>query len=140
MTVLIPIHGELDDPGRRAIERGLALVADDPNPELVVLGVRTVSEGDRRNRGHLRKEVEAAFGELPAHYVVRDGVVPEETVLDEAARVGADHIVVSERPGDHDHGGGLGRYLRGRLGLEVELASYLDERSDATVHDVTAMA
>lgn len=84
---------------------------------------------DRIPRSTLRETVEAEFGTIPAHYVVRDGFLYEEAVLDEAIRQQVDHIVLSERRRT-----AWQQLLREALGFEVDLESFLPEHLDAEIH------
>lgn len=132
MNVLIPVRCPLNDRNRRAIERGLELVADESNPELLIVYVNRLSKDDRIPRHALREAVEAEFGTIPAHYVVRDGFLYEAAILDEAIRQHADHIVLSERRRK-----AWQQLLREALDIEVDLGSFLSKHLDAEIHVVT---
>jgi len=83
-TTLVSVRYPLTDDSHRTISRGLDHTAGDDS--LIVLHVALLQNGDSITREELRAAVEAEFGELPAHYVVRQGYVLEEAIVDEAAR------------------------------------------------------
>jgi len=124
-TTLVSVRYPLTADSHRTIERGLE--AHDDGDSLIVLHISLLQNGDRISRGDLQAAVEAEFGEIPAHYVVRRGYVLEEAIVDEAARQNADHVLVGKTK--------RGRFRR-RLGqllglypdLEAELAESLGTR------------
>ncbi|MFC6864401.1 universal stress protein [Halomicroarcula sp. GCM10025817] len=129
MTVLIPVRYPLTDRNKRAIEKGLELVADESDPELLIVYVNRLYKDDRIPRSTLRETVEAEFGTIPAHYVVRDGFLYEEAVLDEAIRQQVDHIVLSER-----RRAAWQQLLREAFDFEVDLESFLSKQLDVEIH------
>jgi len=94
-TTLVSVRYPLSEDGRRTIQRGLDYVSDDGD-SLIVLHVTLLQNGDKLNRQQLREAVEGEFGEIPAHYVVRQGYVLEEAIIDEAARQSADRVLVGK--------------------------------------------
>jgi nucleotide-binding universal stress UspA family protein len=56
-------------------------------------------QNDRRvSRGDLRRAVERAFGNLDrARYVIREGFLVEETILDEVVGEEADFVVIGRK-------------------------------------------
>ena len=81
----------------------------------------------------LRKTVQAEFGTISANYIVRDGFLVEEAILDEAIRLDVDHVVLSER-----------RYaawqqrLRDILDIGVDIEAIVEEHLDVEFHLVNA--
>jgi len=63
---------------------------------LIVLHVTLLQNGDKITRQELRTAVESEFGSISAHYVVRQGYVLEEAIIDEAARQTADRVIVGK--------------------------------------------
>lgn len=131
MNVLIPVRYPLNDRNKRAIELGLDLVAEESDPELLIVHVNRIHENGSVNRSALREAVQAEFGSIPANYVVRDGLLYEEAILDEAIRHHADHIVLSERRRN-----AWQQLLREALDLEVDLESFLSKHLDTQIHVV----
>lgn len=123
-TTLVSVRHPLTAANRQTIERGLDYVTTDDD-SLIVLHVALLQNGERITREELRQSVEAEFGELPAHYVVRQGYVLEEAIIDEAARQEVDRVLVGKTNRS---------WLRRRLGrliglypdLETELRRTLD--------------
>lgn len=124
-TTLITVRYPLTADSHRTIERGLE--GHEDSDSLIVLHVSLLQNGDRISRGTLQAAVEAEFGEIPAHYVVRRGYVLEEAIIDEAARQNADHVLVGK-----SKRGRLRRSIGRLLGLypdiEAELAKNLNTK------------
>ena len=122
-TTLVSVRFPLSEDGHRTIQRGLNYVRDDDD-SLIVLHVTLLQNGDKLNRQQLREAVEGEFGEIPAHYVVRQGYVLEEAIVDEAARQSADRVIVGKTK--------RGR-LRRRLGQLFGLYPDLEAELKATL-------
>lgn len=129
MIVLVPVRYPLQDRNRAAIEYGLELIADEPNPELLIVHVNQLHEDEHVSRSDLRTAVQAEFGPIPANYVVRDNFLYEEALLEEASRQHVDHIVLSER-----RRSAWQQLLREALDLEVDLESFLADHLDTQIH------
>ena len=122
-TTLVSVRYPLSVDSHRTIRRGFEHVTDDGD-SLIVLHVTLLQNGSKLNRHQLRSAVEGEFGEISAHYIVRQGYVLEEAIIDEAARQNADRVIVGKTK--------RGR-IRRRLGqlfglypdLETELARNL---------------
>ena len=121
-TTLVSVRYPLTDDSHRTISRGLDHTAGDDS--LIVLHVALLQNGDSITREELRAAVEAEFGELPAHYVVRQGYVLEEAIVDEAARQSADRVIVGKTK--------RGR-IRRRLGQLFGLYPDLEAELEATL-------
>ena len=93
-TTLVSVRYPLSDDSHRTISRGLDYIAGDDL--LIVLHVALLQNGDSITREELRAAVEAEFGDIPAHYIVRQGYVLEEAIVDEAARQTANHVIVGK--------------------------------------------
>ena len=122
-TTLVSVRYPLSEDGRRTIQRGLDYVSDDDD-SLIVLHVTLLQNSSKLNRQQLRKAVEDKFGEIPAHYVVRQGYVLEEAIIDEAARQNANRVLVGKTK--------RGR-LRRRLGQLFGLYPDLEAELKATL-------
>ena len=133
MLVLIPVRHPLTEYNRNAIEKGLDIIKEESNPELVILHVNQLHKHENVTQSELRKTVQAEFGVISANYIVRDGFLVEEAILDEAIRLDVGHVVLSER-----------RYaawqqrLRDILDIGVDLESFINEHLDAEIHIVNA--
>ena len=122
-TTLVSVRYPLTEDSHRTISRGLDHTAGDDD-SLIVLHVGLLQNGDSITREELRTAVEAAFGEIPAHYVVRQGYVLEEAIVDEAARQNADRVIVGKTK--------RGR-IRRRLGQLFGLYPDLEAELEATL-------
>lgn len=132
MIVLVPVRYPLNGANRRAIEKGRELVAGHPDPELLIVHLNRSHRDEHVSRSDLQAAVESEFGDLPAHYVVRDGLFYEEAILNEAVRHEVDHVVLSER-----RYGAWKQLVRSLLDRGRETEAFLAEQLDAEIHVVT---
>lgn len=132
MEILIPVRYPLTDRNERAIRRGLALAEREPNSELLVFHMNELHKGERIDRSQLRESVEWTFGSVNATYVVRDGFLYEEAIVEAAVRYGVDIVLLSRQRKLRwqwmieeilDLDVDLERFLRDRLGITIELVS-----------------
>ena len=103
-------------------------IAEERDADLTVLHVNLYHRGGHVTRSELKRAAEEEFGRLPrARYVVREGFLVEETILDEVAAEGADVVVIGHKQ--------LGRFRRTlrRLTNNPDIESYLREKLDAQI-------
>jgi len=129
-TTLVSVRYPLSEDGHRTIQRGLDHVSDDGD-SLIVLHVTLLQNGDKLNRQQLREAVEREFGEIPTHYVVRQGYVLEEAIIDEAARQNADRVIVGKTKR-----GRIRRRLGQLFGLYPDLETELTRNLKTTLEVV----
>lgn len=129
-TTLVTVRYPLTDDSHRTIQRGLEHLTDDSN-SLIVLHVTLLQNGDKLSRDRLRTAVESEFGEIPAHYVVRQGYVLEEAIIDEAARQNADRVLVGKTKRSR-----LRRRLGQLFGLYPDLEAELERNLSTTLEVV----
>lgn len=125
--IVAPVRYPLRGYSRETLAEAVRL-ADEHDATLTVLHVDSSPSGHRVTPRDLEAAVEATVGPLPrAHFVVRDGLIVKELLVDEITAEGADTVVVGG-----ERGGLLGRlyhrlvgdpnidgYLRRRLRCEV---------------------
>ena len=129
-TTLVSVRYPLSADSYRTIHRGLSHTSDDGD-SLIVLHVTLLQNGDRLTRDQLRKAVEGEFGAIPAHYVVRQGYVLEEAIIDEAARQNADRVIVGK-----SKRGRIRRRLGQLFGLYPDLERELSRNLKTTLEVV----
>jgi nucleotide-binding universal stress UspA family protein len=129
-TTLVSVRYPLNTDSRRTIQRGLDHVADEDG-SLIILHVTLLQNGDRLTRQALQNAVEAEFGEIPAHYIVRQGYVLEEAIIDEAARQTADRVIVGKTKR-----GRIRRRLGQLFGLYPDLEAELTQNLSTTLEVV----
>lgn len=93
-TTLVSVRYPLTADSHRTITRGLEYVDDDDS--LIILHVTLLQNGERITRQELQDAVESSFEDISAHYIVRQGYVLEEAIIDEAARQNADRVLVGK--------------------------------------------
>lgn len=129
--VVVPVRYPLSEHSRATLERAIE-VAETHDADLTVLHVNLYQGNNRVTRTELKQAVEREFGRVDrARYVVRDGFLVEETILDEVAGEGADYVVIGRKQAsrwrkminrlvdDPD----VERFLRRELDCEVITAS-----------------
>ena len=120
MTTLVSVRYPLTADSYRTIQRGRELTDD--GESLIVLHISLLQNGERATRSELQAAVEDELGEIGAHYIVRQGYVLEEAIIDEAARQHADRVLVGKTKR-----GRFRRWVGQLLGLYPDLEAALTE-------------
>ena len=120
MTTLVSVRYPLTADSYRTIQRGRELTDD--GGSLIVLHISLLQNGERATRSELQAAVEGELGEIGAHYIVRQGYVLEEAIIDEAARQNADRVLVGKTKR-----GRFRRWVGQLLGLYPDLEAALTE-------------
>ncbi|WP_254271371.1 universal stress protein [Haloarcula marina] len=95
--VVVPVRYPLSENSRATLAEGIA-VAEEDDADLTVLHVNLYQNGHRVSRSQLKTAVEKEFGYLPrTRYVVRSGMLVEETILDEVVAQDADVVVIGTK-------------------------------------------
>lgn len=95
--VAVPIRYPLTDHSRATLAKAAEIV-DDQGGSLTVIHVSLYHDTHRPSRADLKRAVEAEFDDLPpARYVVRRGLLVEETLLDEIASERPDVVVIGRK-------------------------------------------
>lgn len=118
---------------RSTLARGFELAREDGS-EVVVLHVNLFQNLEEVSRNDLRKEVEQMFdGDLPPNvsYVIREGFLIEESILEVAANEKADVIVIGR-----SRSGRLRRAMRRLIGNDPDIESFLREKLDVDIQVV----
>ncbi|MFC4450490.1 universal stress protein [Halorussus aquaticus] len=125
--VVVPVRYPLTDHSERTLSEAVR-IAEDRDAALTVLHVNLYHHGGEVSRADLKRAVEAEFGRVPnAMYVVRDGFLVEETILEEVAAEEADVVVIG-----HKQAGRWRRALR-KLTADPGVEAYLREKLDAEI-------
>jgi len=119
-TTLVSVRYPLTADSYRTIQRGRELTDD--GGSLIVLHISLLQNGERATRSELQSAVEDELGEIGAHYIVRQGYVLEEAIIDEAARQNADRVLVGKTKR-----GRFRRWVGQLLGLYPDLEAALTE-------------
>ncbi|WP_159899536.1 universal stress protein [Salinirussus salinus] len=125
--VVVPVRYPLSDRSRATLEEAIG-IAEEREAALTVLHVNLYQDNGRVTRRQLREAVERAFGTIPnARYVVRRGLLVEETILEEVAAGDADVVVVGKRQASR------WRRMMRRLTDDPDIEGYLKNELDAEV-------
>lgn len=125
-TVLAPVRYPLSDHSRRTLAEAVD-IADVEDGHLIVLHINVYQEGKRRvTRSELKRAVEREFGRMEnARYLIRQGFIVEQTILETVASENPDTVVIGHKQ--------LSRWRRAvrRLFSDPDIASFLSDRIDA---------
>ena len=95
--VVVPVRYPLSAHSKETLRRAIE-VADEKEAELTVVHVNLYHDNGKVSRAQLKAAVEASFGHLDrTRYVVRSGLLVEETLLDEIAAQQADVVVIGKK-------------------------------------------
>jgi nucleotide-binding universal stress UspA family protein len=122
--VLVPVRYPLSNHSRRTLSEAID-VAEARGADLTVLHINLYHRGNDATRTELKRTVESAFGRITnARYVVRDGFLVEETILEEIAATRSDVVVIGRKQ--------MGRWRRAirRLVDDPDIENFLREKVD----------
>lgn len=129
--VVVPVRYPLTQHSSATLAEAIR-VAEDRDAALTVLHVNPYQSGRRIGRSELKRDVENAFGTLPrTRYVVRSGLLVEETIMDEVAAQQADVVVIGRK-----QVGRLRNVIR-RLVDDPDIERYLKEELDCDLVTVS---
>ncbi|UPW00352.1 universal stress protein [Halorussus gelatinilyticus] len=125
--VVVPVRYPLTEHSKRTLAEAVR-VAEERDATLTVLHVNLYQRGREVSRSELKRAVESEFGRVArSRYVVREGFLVEETILEEVAAEEADVVVIG-----HKQVGRWRRMLR-KLTSDPDVAGYLREKLDAEI-------
>jgi nucleotide-binding universal stress UspA family protein len=131
-TVVVPVRYPLTQHSRATLEEAIQVAAS-RDAELTVLHVNLFQENGQTTRSELKDAVEREFGSLSGtRYVVRTGLLLEETILEEVAAEEADVVVIGEKQA------GRWRQMIRQLADDPNVEAYLREELDCDVLTVSA--
>ena len=125
--VVVPVRYPLTDHSERTLTEAVR-IAEERDAALTVLHVNLYHRGREISRAELKRAVEAEFGRLSnARYVVREGFLVEETILEEIAAEAADVVVIGHKQA------GRWRLMLRKLTSDPDIEGYLRGKLDAEV-------
>lgn len=126
-TVVVPVRYPLTENSKATLAEGIR-VAEELDAALTVLHVNLYQDNGRVTRTQLKSSVEAAFGHIPnTRYVVRSGLLVEETILDEVVTEGADVVVIGQKQTNR------WREMVRRIVDDPNVESFLEDELDCRV-------
>ncbi|MEF8881121.1 MAG: universal stress protein [Halapricum sp.] len=129
--VVVPVRYPLTDHSKSTLAEAIR-VASEEDATLSVLHVNLYQNNGRVTRTELKTAVEDAFGHLPrTRYVVRSGLLVEETILDEIASERVDIVVIGQKQTNR------WREVIRRLLDDPNLEEFLEEEVDCRIVTVT---
>ncbi|RBI64066.1 universal stress protein [halophilic archaeon] len=122
--VLVPVRYPLSAHSERTLASAIDL-SDERDADLTVLHVNLYHRGDDVTRRDLKRGVERASDRLArVRFVVREGFLVEETILEEIVATDADVVVIGRKQ--------VGRWRRAvrRIIGDPDIEAFLDEKVD----------
>lgn len=130
--VVVPVRYPLSKHSKETLRAAVDLAAE-RDADLTVLHVDLYQDAGTVTRSDLRRAVEESLGSLgDARFVVRQGFLVEQTILDEVAAEGADVVVIGRNQVSRWR-----RTLR-KLFDEPDVEGFLNEHLDCEVLTVDA--
>jgi nucleotide-binding universal stress UspA family protein len=130
--VVVPVRYPLSKHSRETLAEAIR-IAEQEGATLTVLHVDLYQNGKRVTRSELKRAVEEEFGPVPAaRYAVRQGLLVEEAILEEAAAEGADVVVIGKKQASR------WRAMVRRLVDDPDIEAFLREELDCDVVTVPA--
>ncbi|MEF8973481.1 MAG: universal stress protein [Haloarcula sp.] len=125
--VVVPVRYPLSENSRATLAEAIQ-IADEEDADLTVLHVNLYQNSHRVDRTELKRAVEGAFGHVPrTRYVVRSGMLVEETILDEVAAQDADIVVIGSKQASR------WRQMIRRLVDDPDVEQFLREELDCEI-------
>ena len=129
--VVVPVRYPLSKHPQATLAEAIE-IADRENAALTVLHINLHQASRHVTRRMLKNAVESAFGELPnARYSVRQGLLIEETILEEIASEDADIVVIGKKQA------GRWREMIRRLVDDPDIEQFLRDELDCQVVTVS---
>lgn len=130
--VVVPVRYPLTKDSRRTLAEAIK-IAEKEDAALTVLHVNLYQNSSRVSRAKLKRAVEAEFGTVPrSRYIVRSGMLVEETILDEVAANDADVVVIGSKQASR------WRKMVRRLVDDPDIERFLREELDCDIVTVSA--
>lgn len=125
--VVVPVRYPLTEHSRATLAEGIE-VAEAADAALTILHVNLYQDNGTVSRRQLKNAVEDAFGRLPnTRYVVRSGLLVEETILEEVAGQEADVVVIGKKQASR------WRAMVRRLVDDPDVERYLSDELDCRI-------
>ncbi|WP_459193904.1 universal stress protein [Halosimplex sp. J119] len=125
--VVVPVRYPLSEHSEATLSRAIELAAE-RDAQLTVLHINQYQDNHHATRGDLKDAVEDAFGpQSNARYVVRKGLLVEETLLDEIVAEDADIVVIGKKQA------GRWRRMIRRLVDDPDVETFLRDELDCDV-------
>lgn len=125
--VVVPVRYPLTDHSKTTLETAID-IATERDAQLTVVHINQYQDSTRASRADLKHAVEREFGRLEsARYVVREGLLVEETLLDEIAAEQADVVVIGKKQA------GRWRRMIRRLVDDPDIEHFLRDELDCDV-------
>lgn len=129
--VVVPVRYPLSDHSERTLQSAID-VARERDAALTVLHVNLYQNGNPVTRTDLKRAVENRVGNLDnVRYVVREGFLVEESILEEVAAEGADLVVIGHKQASR------WRRMISSIVDDPDIETFLREHLDCQVITVT---
>jgi nucleotide-binding universal stress UspA family protein len=130
--VVVPVRYPLSEHSRATLAKAIGIAAE-RDASLTILHVNLYQNGKRVTRSQLKAAVEREFGDIQSvRYAIRNGLLVEETILEEVVAEDADIVVIGTKQ--------VGRWRRmmRRLVDGPDIERFLKEKLDCELVTVSA--
>jgi len=125
--VVVPVRYPLSEHSRATLAQAIE-ITEERDGQLTVIHVNQYQDNHQATRRDLKDAVEREFGRLPnTRYVVRKGLLVEETLLDEIVAEDADVVVIGKKQA------GRWRRMIRRLVDDPDIETFLRDELDCDV-------
>lgn len=125
--VVVPVRYPLSKHSRETVNRAID-VANERDADLTVVHINLYQGNHHATRRDLKRAVESAVGYHPnTRYVVREGFLIEESILEEVAAEDADIVVLGRKQV------GRWRAMVRRLAGDPDIEAFLREKLDCDI-------
>lgn len=125
--IMVPVRYPLSSHSRETLRRAIEL-ADEQDADLTILHINLYQSNHHATRRDLKRAVEAVAGPRKnTRYVVREGFLVEESILDEVAAEDTDIVVLGRKQV------GRWRAMVRRLAGDPNIEAYLREKLDCDI-------
>lgn len=115
----------------RTLEHASDIADDYEDPQLLVLHVDLVQYDKRSTAQDIQRAIAPIIGDHSAAVIVQRGFIVEDVIREEAEQRAADIIVIGQNQMARWR-----QYLSQLLGSNPDIASYLRDKTDATIETV----
>jgi len=130
--VVVPVRYPPSDHSWETLAEAIRIAAEE-EATLTVLHINLYQDTTRVTRSELKQAIEEEFGPLPsARYAVRQGLLVEEAILEEAAAEDADIVVIGKKQASR------WRDMVRRLVDDPDIEAFLRQELDCDVVTVSS--
>jgi len=94
LDILVPIRFPITNQNIRTVKKAKEIASN--GGYITMLHINLFQHGERVTENELRNEIEGKIGGIDANYMVREGFVVEESILEEIVKLKPDIVVIGK--------------------------------------------